>query len=247
MNIKELTNKELIKLYKEYKCSLQAIEKDLGLTKNQAGRLFRARNIDYKSLKNQYLIDLEMDYYNHPNVCKYCGNPLPYKYKGSFCNQSCAASYNNIQRRTSEHKNKGPQKNYHCLNCGKELKYVSGNYMKYCSAKCQTEYQHKEYIKRWKNGEETGVTGKTDISTHIRKYLKEKFNNSCQKCGWNQINYFTGLVPLQIHHIDGDCLNNKEKNLQLLCPNCHALTENYGSRNKNSKRTSRRIHYENNY
>ena len=71
----------------------------------------------------------------------------------------------------------GPQKNYHCLNCGKELKYVSGNYMKYCSAKCQTKYQHKEYIKRWKNGEETGVTGKTDISTHIRKYLKEKFNN----------------------------------------------------------------------
>lgn len=59
MNIKELTNKELIKLYKEHKCSLQAIEKDLGLTKNQAGRLFRARNIDYKSLKNQYLIDLE--------------------------------------------------------------------------------------------------------------------------------------------------------------------------------------------
>lgn len=80
---------------------------------------------------------------------------------------------------------KDPKKNYHCLNCGKELKYVSGNYMKYCSAKCQTEYQHKEYIKRWKNGEETGVTGKTDISTHIRKYLKEKFNNSCQKCGWN--------------------------------------------------------------
>lgn len=36
MNIKELTNKELIKLYKEHKCSLQAIEKDLGLTKNQA-------------------------------------------------------------------------------------------------------------------------------------------------------------------------------------------------------------------
>lgn len=33
MNIKELTNKELIKLYKEHKCSLQAIEKDLGLTK----------------------------------------------------------------------------------------------------------------------------------------------------------------------------------------------------------------------
>ncbi len=34
--------------------------------------------------------------------------------------------------------------------------------------------------------------------------------------------------------------NNSEDNLQLLCPNCHALTENFGSRNKNSKRVFRK-------
>lgn len=72
-------------------------------------------------------------------------------------------------------------------------------------------------------------------------YLKEKYNNSCQICGWNKVNPFTGLVPLQIHHIDGDCLNNKEENLQLLCPNCHSLTDNYGSRNKNCTRIDKRI------
>ena len=37
-----------------------------------------------------------------------------------------------------------------------------------------------------------------------------------------------------IHHIDGNCLNNDESNLQVLCPNCHAMTENFGSRNKNA-------------
>ena len=240
MDIKKLTNEELIQLYKDHNCSFQAIEKDLNLGKNQVGRLFKVRNIDYKVLKDQYLIDLEILYYKNPNTCKYCGKPLPYKYKGSFCNQSCAASYNNTKRRTQKHKNDGNQKDYYCLNCGKKLEYVSGNRMKYCSQKCQNEYIHKEYIKKWQSGEETGVVGKADISTHIRKYLKEKYNNSCQKCGWNQVNYFTGLIPLQIHHIDGDCLNNKEENLQLLCPNCHALTENYGSRNKNSKRNYRR-------
>ena len=31
-------------------------------------------------------------------------------------------------------------------------------------------------------------------------------------------------------------VNNNEDNLELLCPNCHALTENYGNLNKNSKR-----------
>lgn len=56
------------------------------------------------------------------------------------------------------------------------------------------------------------------------------------ECGWNEINPYTGLIPLQIHHIDGNCLNNEENNLELLCPNCHALTENYGNLNKNSQR-----------
>lgn len=49
-----------------------------------------------------------------------------------------------------------------------------------------------------------------------------------------EVNPTTGLVPLQIHHIDGNALNNKASNLQLLCPNCHSLTENFGSRNRNA-------------
>lgn len=35
-------------------------------------------------------------------------------------------------------------------------------------------------------------------------------------------------------------MNNKEENLQLLCPNCHSLTENFGSSNKNSSRIYRK-------
>ena len=90
------------------------------------------------------------------------------------------------------------------------------------------------------SSKESGIIGKDKIATAVKVYLKEKYNNSCQKCGWNQVNYFTGLVPLQIHHIDGNCLNNQEFNLQLLCPNCHALTENFGSRNKNCTRIDKR-------
>lgn len=40
-------------------------------------------------------------------------------------------------------------------------------------------------------------------------------------------------IPLEVHHIDGDKLNNTLDNLQLLCPNCHALTENYRGKNMN--------------
>ena len=129
---------------------------------------------------------------------------------------------------------RGTAKKGYCLNCGKEFVMYKSHSGKFCSNKCQGEYEHNEYIKKWKNGEKTGLKGKFLISNAIRKYLFEKYNNSCQICGWNEINKYTGNVPLQIHHIDGDCTNNKEENLQLLCPNCHSLTENFGKRNKNA-------------
>lgn len=104
----------------------------------------------------------------------------------------------------------------HCLNCGKELDYSA---KKYCSNDCQAQYEYSSYIERWKNGEESG---------------------NVSRCGWGEVNSFTKLVPLQVHHIDGNCINNNEDNLQLLCPNCHSLTDTYGSLNANSSRAYRR-------
>ena len=57
--------------------------------------------------------------------------------------------------------------------------------------------------------------------------------HKCEQCGssvWNQVK-----IPLEIHHNDGDHLNNELDNLVLLCPNCHALTENYKGRNHGNK------------
>jgi hypothetical protein len=125
----------------------------------------------------------------------------------------------------------------HCLNCGKELDYSA---KKYCSNDCQAQYEYSSYIERWKNGEESGNVSRCGISNHIRRYLFEKYNSKCQRCDWGEVNSFTKLVPLQVHHIDGNCTNNNEDNLQLLCPNCHSLTDTYGSLNANSSRAYRR-------
>lgn len=70
----------------------------------------------------------------------------------------------------------------------------------------------------------------------VKCFLMEKYDCKCQECGWGKENPVTHKVPLQVHHIDGDSTNNTLKNLQLLCPNCHSLTSNFGSLNKNSKR-----------
>lgn len=133
----------------------------------------------------------------------------------------------------SETFNKGVKftaQNY-CLNCGKP---VANNY-KYCCINCQREYQYQQHIKDWKEHPEKYTAEKAP--NYIRKYLFEKYNNSCQICGWHEINPTTGKSPLEIHHINGDCSDNREENLQLLCPNCHSLTPTMGILNKgNSKR-----------
>ena len=134
---------------------------------------------------------------------------------------------------TSETFNKGTGKQKMCLNCGNEI-IPYGTNRKFCSHECQKEYQFKEYIKRWKDGEEDGLSGEYSLSNHIRRYFFQKYDNKCQICGWGEMNRTTNMIPLQIHHIDGNCKNNKEENLQLLCPNCHSLTDNFGSRNKNA-------------
>lgn len=132
--------------------------------------------------------------------------------------------------------NKGIVKKHLCLNCGKEfVLHNTCNKGIYCSTKCQQEYLYKEYIKRWQQGEENGKKGEYGISNYIRHYLFDKYNNKCQLCGWSERNEFTNSIPLEIHHIDGDYTNNKEENLQLLCPNCHSLTETHKLHNKKGR------------
>lgn len=165
--------------------------------------------------------------------CLNCGKKLTSRFSKKFCSHSCAATFNN----------KGVVRNGNkkiiteCLNCGKKLK---SNQKKYCSRKCQYEYEFSNYIKKWKNDEINGTICEDSISQVIKRYLFEKYNNSCQLCGWNKVHPITGLVPLQVHHIDGDCTNNKEDNLQLLCPNCHALTENFSALNKGKSNRKKR-------
>ena len=98
----------------------------------------------------------------------------------------------------------------------------------------QADTLYKQYIARWKQGEESG--GGAVISRYIRKYLFIKYNSKCCKCEWSEVNPVTDRVPLTVHHVDGDHRNNVEENLELLCPNCHSLTPTYCNLNKGNGR-----------
>lgn len=159
--------------------------------------------------------------------CKNCGKEIiGGDSRKKFCNISCSSIFNSKKK----------MKKRYCLHCGKPIKKGM-----YCNSTCYSIFKNKEYIDLWKKGEKNGIKGKNEIATPIRNYIFEKNNYKCQKCGFNTINPFSGRHILQIHHIDGNCTNNKEENLELLCPNCHALTDNYGRRNKNSTRLDKRL------
>ena len=63
------------------------------------------------------------------------------------------------------------------------------------------------------------------------KLLKEGYKECrCEKCGNTE--WYGKPIPLELHHINGDNTDNRLENLQILCPNCHAFTDNYSGKNQ---------------
>lgn len=56
----------------------------------------------------------------------------------------------------------------------------------------------------------------------------------CENCGMET--WLGQPITLEVHHKDGEHLNNELDNLQLLCPNCHSYTENWRGRNIRAKK-----------
>jgi len=81
-----------------------------------------------------------------------------------------------------------------------------------------------------------------------KRLIKEGyFECRCYKC--NQSEWMGEPIPLELHHIDKNHINNNLSNLLLLCPNCHALTHkldrdchrNFNKINKPRKKYNRHI------
>lgn len=186
----------------------------------------------YKGYKNFYCS--KKCYYTFIKVdrtliCENCHLPFEYVEKSQkYCSHSCASIQINKSRVT---------KTSFCNSC---LKSKSKSYSLLCK-QCKNKNKYLDYIDNWKKGLVSGnVCTNEAINTYIRKYMFDKYKNRCHLCGWCEINKVTKKIPLQINHIDGDSSNSTEDNLELICPNCHSLTHNYGSLNKGKGRPSRR-------
>lgn len=64
-----------------------------------------------------------------------------------------------------------------------------------------------------------------------KRLIQEGYKlNKCEnpECGISE--WHGHPLVLQLHHINGDHNDNRLENLQILCPNCHSLTENFNGK-----------------
>ncbi len=71
--------------------------------------------------------------------------------------------------------------------------------------------------------------GKAIKAANARSAIAALRGYCCEQCGISE--WQGAVIPLEVHHIDGDNLNNEIENLMLLCPNCHSITKNWRGRN----------------
>jgi len=110
-----------------------------------------------------------------------------------------------------------------CLNCGRNNPSKGSSYTnKYCNNSCQQEHQRRnkafEKVQEWKEAKTPQAWAK--IPDYIKQYLIGQRGHRCQVCDNTDHNGQT--IPLDVIYKDGDSYNNKEDNLQLICPNCRA-------------------------
>jgi hypothetical protein len=123
---------------------------------------------------------------------------------------------------------------YICNECKKEfIPKNHGKYPpKYCSYECTQEHRRKYLTKEIEDGEQVGPR-------RLRNFLMKKQNERCSVCGWGEKNPTSNTVCLDLHHKDGNAKNSVLSNVELLCPNCHSLTDTYkrvGSKERRSTR-----------
>lgn len=85
------------------------------------------------------------------------------------------------------------------------------------------------------------VSGRRTGRSHLKRRLFAEGlkENRCERCG---ISEWRGApLVVQLHHKNGDGLDNRLENLELLCGNCHSQTDTYGGRNGHHRRHLRLV------
>lgn len=114
-----------------------------------------------------------------------------------------------------------------------DLKVAGGNYanMKKTLQRLKVDCSHWTGS-AWRKDQRLKDWSEYNRISSLKPHLIRKRSHTCEKCGLEE--WLKTPIPLEVDHIDGDRTNNEERNLKLLCCNCHALTPTWRGR-KNKK------------
>lgn len=109
----------------------------------------------------------------------------------------------------------------------------------FCRTPWNKGIKYKTKVNRIRTMEEVLKEDSHISSNDLKKRL---FNNGykekkCECCGNTE--WFGLPMKLELHHINGNHFDNRIENLQILCPNCHSITDTY--RGKNQHRYSQDV------
>ena len=149
-----------------------------------------------------------------------------------------------------------------CKKCGTEFEPSKG-LVSYCSLKCRNSRERSDEVKK-KISDSLLVSEKAKLASMNRNYevISEKYKKTiktkllaedfsklkferlklrilyeqdekCNRCGISE--WLGCKITLELEHKDGNHYNNERHNLEILCPNCHSLTDTWRGRNKRVK------------
>ena len=201
------------------------------MNRRESGKLGGAATAE----KFRLLFEKKVDEYNtSPVLCKFCKSPLEYKKrKNTFCNRSCAASFNN-----SKYPKVGSGRiEFSCLYCNTILKKLSTSKQRFCTKKCAGKHTVRNRIQVWLESED-----ETYYVKAAKQYILEQQEHRCAVCNMKDVWNDRPIVFI-LDHIDGNSDHNRRLNLRCVCPNCDSQLDTYKSKNRGKGRHKRRQRY----
>lgn len=177
------------------------------MTKAEAARLSSIKAIENGTYERQKAERRE-EYAKSPRLCLECNAVISFekRLRYRFCNHVCAALYNG---RLAVPRGR-------CKRCGDPCYSVN----KYCQT-CVAAGFHLRTLRSWEKVKDNRIA---------KRLLISEKGHKCMTCGLSE--WQGNPIPLELEHKDGDSGNWSKENLELLCPNCHALTPTYKAKNK---------------
>jgi hypothetical protein len=155
--------------------------------------------------------------------CDFCGKDLSRKrstknskLKMFFCNKFCKLNAQKLGLFNNK-------KQLKCMKCD-NIVNVDSRATKVLCINCKP-------FKRKKNNYWDVINGNRTIKRANISFKNFLFNNNikeekCESCSLEE--WYNKKIIFQLHHKDGNKHNNILENIEILCPNCHTMTDNWG-------------------